>query len=122
MKKSFHKRIFDLRQELITSIRAVMLYNHLDNLDISNAPEPTYVVWWDNGGDLHESQVLTVMLDENRISIEVEYEGENITLYDFDFALESPVWLAGIRDNVLDTLQRIFPRGYRECSDPIPIG
>ena len=78
--------------------------NNLTKLDISDATDPTYVIWYDNDNDPHEGQAIEIGYDGKELSLKVETESNPITIYEDDPAFESLKWLASIHDNVLEAL------------------
>lgn len=101
---SFAKRISALRNEIRASIIAALEDNNLTELNISDATDPTYVIWYDNDNDPHEGQALEICYDGKELSLKVENEGAPITIYEDDPAFESLKWLDSIHDNVQEAL------------------
>lgn len=101
---SFAKRISTLRNEIRASIIAALEDNNLTELNISDATDPTYVIWYDNDNDPHEGQALEICYDGKELSLKVENEGAPITIYEDDPAFESLKWLDSIHDNVQEAL------------------
>lgn len=105
--KEFSDRIFDLRNEILQSIKSIFIEHNLTELDISDAGDRTYVIWWDNDNFSNEGAVSTVYYDGTEISLEVETDDSPIRVYESDYALENPIWLNSVRDNILETLNSI---------------
>lgn len=121
MKDSFLTRIEILRREITESILTMLANNGLTRLNISEAPNPTCVVWQDSSGICHEGRVAEVIVTEGRFSVRVE-NGDDIMLYDPDPALENLTRLADIRENVFSVLQELHPRLCHECGKPMTSG
>lgn len=101
---SFAKRISALRNEIRASIVSALEDNNLTKLDISDATDPTYVIWYNNDNDPHEGQAIEIGYDGKELSLKVETESNPITIYEDNPAFESLKWLASIHDNVLEAL------------------
>lgn len=101
---SFGSRINILRNEIRASIVAALEANNLAELDISDAGDPTYVIWYDNDNDPHEGQAIKIGYDGKELSLKVETESDPVTIYEDDPAFESLKWLNSILDNVLGAL------------------
>lgn len=105
--KEFSNRIFDLRNEILQSIKSIFTEHNLRELDVSEAGDRTYVIWWGNDNSSNEGAVSAVHYDGTEISLEVETDDSPITVYESDYALENPIWLNGVRDNILETLSNL---------------
>lgn len=101
---SFAERISTLKNEIRTSIIAALEDNNLTKLDISDATEPTDVIWYNNDNDPHEGQAIEISYDGKELSLKVENDGKPITISENDPAFESLKWLDSIHDNVLEAL------------------
>lgn len=102
----FGDRIVALQNEILEAIKAEFLANGLTQVDLSDIEEPTNVVWWGNDGYTNESPVVRVDFKDGEISLEVDYENDMITLYEYDFALNHPTWLNLILENIRETLNK----------------
>lgn len=103
--------------DVIASITAILIHNGLSELslgDTDELTEPTNVVWYDKDGNPYDDRVTGVFWDGEELSLEVEagefYQRERI--YSYDFAFSNIDWLRGVRDNMLEVLQR---DGRRRC-------
>lgn len=106
----------------MASIIIMMDNNHLKEIGISDSYDPTSVIWWDNDDSPREGLVKRVKLAECELSLIVECEDGDITVYDDDFPLTNLGWLASIRDNILEEIKRQHPRVCEECGKPITDG
>ena len=100
---------------LIASIATILRNNDLTALafgDYDELNDPTYVIWWDRHGDPYEDPVIRVALEDGDLSVEVEARdfGNTVALFSSDIDREE--WWRGIRDNMLEVLQR---DGRRRC-------
>lgn len=102
--KEYSNRIFDLRNEILQSLKSIFIEHNITELDVSDAGDRTYVIWWDNDNVSNEGAVSAIHYDGAEISLDVETDDSPIRVYESDFALENPIWLNGIRDNILETL------------------
>lgn len=105
MIQSFTQKIIALRKELIEAIKQIFQDNNLTEIDISDVSDSTYVIWWDNDNNPAEGQVIEVHYDGEELSLKVDTEDKPVTLYESDFALESPVWLDSIYNNMIEILK-----------------
>ncbi|WP_195594706.1 hypothetical protein [Bacteroides fragilis] len=101
----FAERIIAIRKELIGAIKQIFQDNNLTELDISDVSDSTSVIWWDNDNNPAEGQVIEVHYDGKELSLKVETEDKPVTLYESDFALESPIWLDNIYNNMIEILK-----------------
>lgn len=102
-------------KDAIASIMAILRNNNLTELafgDYDELNDPTYVFWWDNHGTPYEDPVIKIVLEDDDLAIEVEARdfGNIVTLSSSDIDREER-W-QGIRDNVMEVLQR---DGRRRC-------
>lgn len=102
-------------KDAIASIMAILRNNNLTELafgDYDELNDPTYVFWWDNHGTPYEDPVIKIALEDDDLAIEVEARdfGNIVTLSSSDIDREER-W-QGIRDNVMEVLQR---DGRRRC-------
>ncbi len=101
---SFTKRIFALRNEIRASIVSALEDNNLTRLDISDATDPTDVIWYNNDNDPHEGRAIEISYNGKELSLKVETESDPITISETDPAFESLKWLDSIHDNVQEAL------------------
>lgn len=123
--KTYSSRIIDLRNALIGSIKTILRNNSLDEISISDSFDKTYVVWWSDKSNIYDGEVLLVRLREGRLSFVVDSENftDEVELFeDSDFALESPIWLDCIRENILEALSELHERVCHECGKPMDEG
>ena len=94
------------KEKLQGIIRLLMVF-YLMKLDFTELDEPTFVLWNDNKGNIHDDPVTGVRYDGKELSIIVHDRDTNstITLYEDDFALNED-WLCGIHSNIRETLDR----------------
>lgn len=111
MKKNFIDRINDLKQEVVVSIISILKENNLTELEFPEELEDrTYVVWFDDDGNVYETTVDKISLCEDLtgegISIDVHDEDSNCsdTLYYHDLGLQNLYWLVNLREDIMDTL------------------
>lgn len=102
-------------KDAIASIMAILRNNNLTELafgDYDELNDPTYVIWWDNHCNPYEDPVIKIALEDDDLAIEVEARdfGNIVTLSSSDIDREE--WWQGIRDNMLEVLQR---DGQRRC-------
>jgi hypothetical protein len=110
--KTFKERIEALRLELIQSIVSLLQSAGLQRLELSkDLKNPTYIVWHEpQEGIFYDTPVFVVSIHKDGISLEVE-ESENgfmETLYSSrnDLACTHLDWLNGLREDILETLQK----------------
>ena len=117
----YSKRILELRDELLGSIKAIMRNNGLDEISVSDCCDKTIVPWWNNKDYLCEGQVIMVCLTDNGLSILLDSEDfcQNIELFEDSFALENPVYLNNIRDNIIEALSDLHEHVCYECGKPV---
>lgn len=94
------------KEKLAAIIRLLGVF-HLMKLDFGDLDEPTFVLWNDNKGDIHDDPVTGVRYDGKELSLLVNNRDamETITLYEDDFATNKD-WLSGIHDNIREALDR----------------
>lgn len=107
---------------LMASIAAILTHNNISELslgDIDELNDPTYVIWYDNHGTPYDDPVIKVMRDDEGLSFEVDARdfGNTITVQDYDIDREE--WWKGIRDNMLEVLQRDGIRRCPACGKPL---
>lgn len=100
----FGDRICTLTNEIIETIKSVFLANGQTQIDLSEVEEPTYVIWFDNGGNANEGKVMQVKFQDGEISLDVDYENDTITVCEDDFAMNNPTWLNFILENIREAL------------------
>lgn len=105
-----------------TSVTAILAHNNIDELSLGNINElndPTYVIWYDNHGTPYEDPVIKVLRQEEGLSFEIDARdfGNTITIQDYDIDREE--WWEGIRDNMLEVLQRDAIRRCLTCGKPL---
>lgn len=107
---NFKARIANLRDDIISNIASILKKNNLSEIELDGmVKEPAFVLWCDDDGNWYDSPVITVSLESQGISIDVEDEVENAsaTLYskDINVAFQNPDWLENIRCNVREAVQ-----------------
>jgi hypothetical protein len=106
--ESFQDKINALRKELIQSIVTILKNNGLQEIELIADEEDdiTYVIWFDNDGNVYDSPVKKVSLDHDSICLDVydEYENISSTLYQYDLGCMHLDWLEHIRENILKTI------------------
>lgn len=100
----FGDRICALQDEILEAIKAEFVTNGLTQVDISEVDQPTYVVWFDNGGNANEGQVMQVKCQDGEILLGVDYENDTVILCEDDFAMNQLTWLNQILDNIRESL------------------
>lgn len=93
-----------LRNEIRASIVSALEDNNLTRLDISDATDPTDVIWYNNDNDPHEGRAIEISYNGKELSLKVETESDPITISETDPAFESLKWLDSIHDNVQEAL------------------
>ena len=96
----FWNRISTLRNDILETIKNVFRVNGLTQIDLSEVKEPVYVVWWGLDGYTKEGAVVQVKFEDGNILLEVEYENETVTIDENDFAMNHPIWLNCILENI----------------------
>lgn len=116
--------IFELRNEILNSIKTILKNNRMGEISVNDSSDRTFVIWWSNKDFIYEGQVLLVKLKDNQLSVVVDPEESlgKLELFEDSFALESPIWLNGIRDNILEALMEIHPRVCYDCGKPMKKG
>lgn len=108
--------------DLMASITTILTNNNLSELslgDIDELTDPTYVIWYDNNGSPYDDPVIKVMRDDEGLSFEVDARdfGNTVTVQDYD--VDRLEWWQGIRDNILEVLQRDGTRRCPVCGKPL---
>lgn len=107
---------------LKASISAILKNNNLNELplgDIDELSDPTYVIWWDNNCTPYEDPVIKVTSDEEGLSFEVDPRDFDNTVTVWDCDIDRLEWWQGIRENMLEVLQRDGKRRCPVCGKPL---
>lgn len=109
---------------LTASVTAILKNNNLNELslgDIDELSDPTYIIWWDNHGTPYEDPVIKVTSNDDGLSFEVEARdfGNTVTVQDCD--IDRLEWWQGIRQNMLEVLQRDGIHRCLACGKPIKV-
>ena len=110
-----------MRDELLASIKTIMRNNGLEEISVSDCCDKTIVPWWSNKDYLYEGEVILVCLNDDRLSIILDSQDfcQNIELFEDSFALENPIYLNNIRDNIIEALSEIHEHICYECGKPV---
>lgn len=96
---------------LILQIGQLLSDHHLSELDLGDLDDletPTYILHSDNDGDISDDPVTKVFWDGHELSVEVDATRYNETqrVYQDEFDTNTDA-LEGIRDNVVEVLERL---------------
>ena len=105
----FANRIHTLRKDILSNIVSILQENRLSEIDFKGIiTDMTDVLWCEGNGTWHDSPVTSVSLTGKGISLTVEDADEEVTdtldSENFDLAFTNPVWIASIRDNILEAI------------------
>lgn len=94
--------------EAIKNHLSVFHLMKVDFSDLGDFSEPTYVLWTDNRGDIHDDPVIGISYNGEELSLLIDnrdHFNSIITLYEDAFA-DKIDWLEGIYRNLLEALKR----------------
>lgn len=108
--------------DLMASIRAILNNNNCNELSFGDPEElyaPTYVIWYDNQGNPYDDPIIKVTLQNTELSFKVDARdfGNTITIYEDD--INRREWWQGIRDNILEVIQRDGHPRCPVCGKPL---
>lgn len=107
---------------IMAAIVAIFRNNGLTELSFGDYDElsaPAYIVWFDDDGTPYDDPVIKVMVEDDRISVEVEAHNFSNNAVLQDHEIDRLKWWQSIHACVLEVLEQDGKRRCPSCGKPL---